>query len=238
MFIVGLDLSINYSSYTVLDCDKGDYYFGSIVNDASMSKKKISFLTDLSETKNNMDVYFTSSAGNKTSVHQLDYLNCERMKLINYIEIATLLCKAINKITGKSENVIVGIEGFSYGSQGMAVFDVPMLTGIIRYKILENVVNFDSNRIFVFPPSDLKKEFGCKGNCDKGVIFREFIANPKTDSMKSSDFYKFIVENQNDRSVSNVSSSNKLIIESPFNDIIDSYLSVYKILKNIDLKVK
>lgn len=237
MFIIGLDLSINNSSYTVLDLEKNEIYFGSIVNDVSISKKKIDRLNDLSYMINNFSICFTSTAGSKTSVHQLDYLNCERMKLINYIEISKSLSKDITKITKKSSNVIIGLEGFSYGSQGMAVFDVPMLTGIIRKDILETIAQFDANRIFVFPPSDLKKEFGCKGNSDKGVIFTEFIKDPKTEVIKNSEFYNFLVRNKNDKLISNVNSSEHLIIESPFNDIIDSYLSVYKILKNLEINV-
>ena len=190
MFIIGLDLSINNSSYTVLDLEKNEIYFGSIVNDVSISKKKIDRLNDLSYMINNFSICFTT-----------------------------------------------GLEGFSYGSQGMAVFDVPMLTGIIRKDILETIAQFDANRIFVFPPSDLKKEFGCKGNSDKGVIFTEFIKDPKTEVIKNSEFYNFLVRNKNDKLISNVNSSEHLIIESPFNDIIDSYLSVYKILKNLEINV-
>lgn len=191
MFIVGLDLSINYSSYSVLDLDKGCIHFGSIVNDISISKKKINYLNDLTAELNNFHIAFTNSAGSKQSVHQLDYLDSERMKLINYFEISKTLCNEINSITGKSTDVIVGLEGFSYGSQGMAVFDVPMLTGIIRYHLVEKILNFDVNRMFVFPPSDLKKVFGCKGNADKGVIFKEFLKDPKSNIVKNSDFYNF-----------------------------------------------
>jgi len=233
MFIIGLDLSINYSSYTILDTDRNEVSFGSVINDVSISKKKMDRLSDLSSMTEGLYFDFTSSAGNKTSVHQLDYLNCERMKLLNYIEISKLLCNSINKVTKKSSDVVIGVEGFSYGSNGMAVFDVPMLTGIIREHSLGSVLGFDVNRMFVFPPSDLKKEFGCKGNADKGVIFKEFIKDPKLDVVKNSQFYDFLLRNKDDKSVSSVNASGKTIVESPFNDIIDSYLSVYKIFKNM-----
>ena len=95
MFIIGLDLSINYSSYTVLDTDRNEVSFGSVINDVSISKKKMDRLSDLSSMTEGLYFDFTSSAGNKTSVHQLDYLNCERMKLLNYIEISKLLCNSI-----------------------------------------------------------------------------------------------------------------------------------------------
>ena len=237
MFIIGLDLSINYSSYTIFDTETKEYHFGSIINNPYISKKAINYLSDLSLSIEGFKVAFTNSSGEKNSIHKLDYIDCERCKLLNYLEISKKLCDEINLITKKSSDVILGVEGFSYGSQGDSVFDVPTLTGIIRYDVLYKLLGFDINKFFVFSPSDLKKSFDCKGNCDKSIIFREFINNPKSEIIKTSGFYKFISENQNDTSVSNVNSKGKLVIESPFNDIIDSYLSVHKILKNINAGV-
>ena len=65
------------------------------------------------------------------------------------------------------------------------------------------------------------------------MIFKEFIKDPKLDVVKNSQFYDFLSRNKDDKSVSSVNASGKTRVESPFNDIIDSYLSVYKIFKNM-----
>jgi hypothetical protein len=227
MFIIGLDLSINYASYCISK-DFKEFWFGSIINDPSLSLKKRDELITLTDFIDNFNVVFTNRACNKNANKSKNYTDTERLKLINHIEVSSKLINEINSITNYDTNVVVGLEGMSYGSKGSAAFDVPQITGVIRRDILFDILNSDVNRMFIFTPSELKNCIGCKGNAGKEFIFDAFVSNPMIDDIKDDTFYEYIIKNKDDKFIKNITPKG-IKIESPFNDIIDSYLSILKI---------
>jgi len=231
MFIIGLDLSINYASYCISK-DFEEFWFGSIINDPSLSLKKREELVNLTDFIDNFEVIFTSRACNKNANKSKNYTDAERLKLINHVEVSSKLINQINSITKYDTNVIIGLEGMSYGSKGSASFDVPQITGIIRRDILFDILNSDVNRLFIFTPSELKNIIGCKGNAGKEFIFDAFTSNPMIDNIKDDTFYEYIIKNKDEKFIKNITDGG-IKIESPFNDIIDSYLSVLKIYSTI-----
>ena len=231
MYIIGLDLSINYSSYTITK-DFEKFWFGSIINDPSLSFKSQSNLITLTQQLSDFDLSFTKRVCSK-HVKKIDYIDSEREKLVNFIEVTSLLQKNINQIVGNITNtdIIIGIEGFSYGSKGNATFDIPSISGIIKKELLINILHSDINRLFIFSPSDLKKSFDCKGNAGKYEILSKFIDDPIIEHVKNTDFYNYVKDNK--FNIYRIDNKGKYIINSPFNDIIDGYLSVSKIYSKL-----
>lgn len=233
MYYIGLDLSINYSSFTVSK-DFKEFKFGSIINDTGLSMKKKNYFDELTFS---LDGSFTLKYTNrsKKSNGVKSYTDNERDKLVNYIEVSNLLCNTLNDIIEYNQDVIIGIEGMAFGAQGMAVFDIPFLTGIIRRDLLVNVLKSDVKRLFIFSPSELKNTIGCKGNAKKGDIYNMFLQNPGIESVKEDFFYQYILKNGFDPYIKQVNEKNgEVHIGSPFNDIIDSYLPVLKFYKELN----
>lgn len=231
MYYIGLDLSVNYSSFTISK-DFKEFTFGSIINDTGLSQKKKNYFDELSFQMDNFELRYTNRS---KRTHDKNYSETEREKLVNYIEVSNLLFNTIRDITNFSTDLIIGIEGMAYGAQGMAVFDIPFLTGIIRRDLLIELLKSDSNRLFIFSPSELKNTIGCKGNAKKGDIFNAFMENPQIESIKDDRFYNYIKQNQHDPYIKNDADGKKdAHIGSPFNDIIDSYLPVLKFYKGLN----
>jgi Holliday junction resolvasome RuvABC endonuclease subunit len=227
MYFIGIDFSINYASFCISE-DFRKFWFGSVVNDPKISKKNIENLISIADTYNTFYVDFINREYNKKK----DYNLTERLKLINYINISSKLIELIKKILGESKDVIVGIEGLSYGSKGASTFDIPMATGILRQNILTDILDNDISKFFTFSPSELKMSIGCKGNASKVDIFDSFIVNPIIENFKDNSFYNFIIENKDNPNydiVHTYKRSGDLKIESPYNDMIDAYLSIVKI---------
>jgi len=230
MYYIGLDLSVNYSSYTITK-DFDDFYFGSIINDTGLSSKKKDFFDDMMSTVFNFEVEYTNRSKKDSNN---SYSENEREKLINYIEVSSKLINSIRKRIGFDSDCIVGIEGMSYGSKGMSTFDIPFLTGIIRRDILIDLLKSDVNRLFIFSPSELKNAIGCKGNAKKDKIFEAFIKQPIIPSLAEDDFYNYIKKNcEYETYIKQVNSKGEVHIGSPFNDIIDSTLPLLKIYNSL-----
>ena len=231
MFIVGIDYSINYASYCIFE-NFNKFHFGTVINDKSISLKRKSELLYLNEYIENFNILFTNRTDEKVKTTDYDYIKSERLKLLNHIEISSKFINEINKITNYSSDIIVGMEGMSYGSKGSAAFDIPHATGILKRDIVFDLISSDLNKFFIFTPSELKNAIGAKGNCGKEIIFDTFITNPIIESMYDNEFYKYILKNKDDKIVRNIG-INGTKIESPFNDMLDAYLSVLKIYNSI-----
>lgn len=227
MYIIGLDFSINYASFCVSK-NFQEFTFGTIINDKSLSLKRKSELISISEYIDSFNVIFTSRTEGSKKESESDYIKNERLKLLNHIEISSKLINEINKITNYSKDVIVGIEGMSYGSQGSAAFDIPHATGILKRDILFDLIGTDINKLFIFAPGELKNSIGAKGNAGKDVIYDAFMENPIIETLKDNDFYNYLQRHKDENYIRHVC-KNGIKIESPFSDMIDSYLSVVKI---------
>jgi Holliday junction resolvasome RuvABC endonuclease subunit len=149
-----------------------------------------------------------------------EYHITERTKLINYQELISKIITEILTQVGDDE-VIVSIEGISFGSKGNSLVDISQSTGILKHELLTQVLKGNADRLFIFSPSELKNAIGCKGNANKMDIFNQFKNDPQLESVKNSDLYKAI-------------NNEKWIVQgdkilSPIIDMVDSYLGVMKI---------
>lgn len=217
--IIGIDFSIKNSSATICTNFK-DFKFVSVCSDYKFTKNKRKFLEDLNSLT---DTAIKISEENKEDF--TTYFAEQRYKLNRFTKNINEFINLIKLNIPSNITPIVALEGISYGSPGNSLVDIAIATGMLRAKILTELLNNDSTRFFVFSPSELKQFFGCKGNADKFAIFNQFKINPIIESIKETEFYKFVLSNED-------IINNGKQIENPINDIIDSYLSILKIYKS------
>jgi len=223
MTIISIDFSILYPGVCICT-DFKEYQWISVVN-SNTTKKHRSNLDDLILKYPSIHIAYTESKRRKDEQYHVT----ERIKLHNYFEATDLLISEIEKVVDKTDDLLIAIEGISFGSKGNALVDIAQATGIIKNKLIDTFLNGDVSRFFVFSPGELKNAIGCKGNAPKGDIFNAFKEEPTIESVKSSDLHKAVLKE--DWMV-----TNKGDIVSPIMDMIDAYLGVTKIHRILNQK--
>ena len=89
------------------------------------------------------------------------------------------------------------IEGYSYGSKGQGLFQIAENCGLLKYRLQEMNLNYDT-----VVPSVVKKGATGKGNADKDMMYEAFKKETKLDLKKIFDTEK---------------------VGNPISDIADSY---------------
>ena len=214
MTIVSIDFSILYPGICICK-DFKEFKWFSVVN---TKLRKID--------KENLDhivIKYPNLLLDKTSTIRkthLEYHITERTKLVNYQDLIDRIITNILKEVGDDE-VIVAIEGISFGSKGNSLVDISQSTGILKHALLTRVLNNDADRLFVFSPSELKNAIGCKGNANKMDIFNKFKEDPIIETVKESDLHKAVSQEKW------IVQGDKIV--SPIIDMVDSFLVVLKI---------
>ena len=214
MTIVSIDFSILYPGICICK-DFKEFKWFSVVN-TKLRKVDKENLEQLVIKYPNIQLDQTSTV---RKTHP-EYHITERTKLVNYQDLINRIITNILKEVG-DDQVIVAIEGISFGSKGNSLVDISQSTGILKSALLTQVLHGDADRLFVFSPSELKNAIECKGNANKMDIFNKFIEDPIIESVKDSDLYKAV-------------SQEKWIVQgekivSPIIDMVDSFLGVVKI---------
>ena len=221
MTIISIDFSILYPGVCICK-DFKDYKWIAVVNTNNRKKDKKN-LEDLVLEYPSIRIEYTESRRVKSDSYHIT----ERIKLFNYLEATSLLIKLLEEEIDIDDDILVVIEGISFGSKGNALVDISQATGIIKNKLVESILKGDTDRFFVFSPGELKNAIGCKGNAKKTEVFEKFISDPILESVKTSDLYKAVKSEDWIREGDN--------IVSPIVDMIDSFLGItkiYKILNN------
>ena len=187
MTIISIDFSILYPGVCICK-DFKDYQWISVVN-SNTTKKHRANLEDLVLKYPTINIAYTESKRRKDEQYHIT----ERIKLHNYLEATDLLISELKKLVDTSDDLIIAIEGMSFGSKGNALADIAQATGIIKSKLVESLLNGDNDRMFVFSPGELKNAIGCKGNAPKGDIFNAFRDFPILDAVKESDLHKAVL---------------------------------------------
>ena len=91
----------------------------------------------------------------------------------------------------------VYIEGYSFGSKGQGLFQIAENCGLLKYRLMENKIPYDT-----IVPSVVKKGATGKGNADKDMMYEAFKKETKLDLKKIFDTEK---------------------VGNPISDIADSY---------------
>ena len=144
-----------------------------------------------------------------------DYREEQRTKMIAAKMIANKISERLKEIVG-DEVVIIGLEGFSYGSISSSTLDLALFNSFLRIKLLED---FGENCLVIISPTEGKKRLSGKGNAKKEDMIQAFIENRTEDpDIEKCPFWKFCKENELD--YKNI---------KPIDDLVDSW----SILKTI-----
>jgi hypothetical protein len=214
MTIVSIDFSILYPGICICK-DFKEFKWFSVVNTKLRKVDK--------ENLEHLVIKYPNLLLDQTSTVRKthpEYHITERTKLVNYQDLIEKIITNILREVG-DDQVIVAIEGISFGSKGNSLVDISQSTGILKHELLTRVLKGDADRLFVFSPSELKNAIGCKGNANKMDIFNKFMEDPLIESVKDSDLHKAISQEKW------IVQGDKIV--SPIIDMVDSFLGVVKI---------
>jgi len=231
MHIVGIDLSINYPAFCVCE-DFDNFEFFGFINDPRISNVKLQYILDETAKYDGVNISHIATERKTCGVYHMD----ERNKLLNYHRIIGQMILEIRKKV--SQNLVIAMEGISYGSKGSALVDICMLTGALRLSLLVELLGNNANRMFIFAPSELKNAIGLKGNATKTEVLAQFLEEPGIPAINGCGMQMFMKDHVPNSDAPNLTASeyvynsSKDEVGSPFNDMIDAYLSVLKIKQN------
>lgn len=136
-----------------------------------------------------------------------------RLEQTTKMKSAHLICNIIvsklQEIVG-DEDVIIGIEGFSYGSISASSLDLALYNSFLRLKLMET---FGEDCLQIISPMEGKKTLSGKGNADKNAMIQSFIDNRLEDKdLESNPFWIYCKSHELD--YKNI---------KPIDDLVDSY---------------
>ena len=209
MIKIGIDFSL--TSPAVCVYKNGIYSFISFFNDCGKDWKK-------SKSKNyryhNDLCDIIDIIPYTRKIDDSDYRNEQKTKMSDALMIVNIIIEKLKSII--DDDVIIGLEGFSYGSISSSTLDLAMYNSFLRMKLIEN---FGSDVLNIISPTEGKKMLFGKGNAKKDDMIQAFIDNKLNDDvLLGNDFWKYCKENGVDFKQ-----------PKPIDDLVDAY----GILKNI-----
>ena len=137
-----------------------------------------------------------------------NYRSEQKTKMEDALMIVNLIIEKLKLIV--DDEVVIGLEGFSYGSISSSTLDLAMYNSFLRMKLIEN---FGSDVLNIISPTEGKKTLFGKGNAKKDDMIQSFVDNRLGDDiLKENDFWKFCVENGVDFKQ-----------PKPIDDLVDAY---------------
>lgn len=215
MTIISIDFSILYPGVCICR-DFKDFKWIAVVN-TKVRKKDEDHFDWINANYPNIKILRTQSKRKKDEQYHVT----ERIKLDNYLELINVLIGAIKEEVKDDPEIIVCLEGISFGSSGNSLVDISQSTGILKHQLVTQILNNSTDRFFIFSPSELKNAINCKGNANKQDILAKFKSDPIIESVKKSDLFTLLHKEDW------VIEGDKIL--SPIIDMTDAYLGVVKI---------
>lgn len=215
MTIISIDFSILYPGVCICR-DFKDFKWIAVVN-TKVRKKDEDHFDWINANYPNIKILRTQSKRKKDEQYHVT----ERIKLDNYLELINVLIGAIKEEVKDDSEIIVCLEGISFGSSGNSLVDISQSTGILKHQLVTQILNNSTDRFFIFSPSELKNAINCKGNANKQDILAKFKSDPIIESVKKSDLFTLLHKEDW------VIEGDKIL--SPIIDMTDAYLGVVKL---------
>jgi hypothetical protein len=203
MIKIGIDFSLTSPAICVYKNDS--YSFISFFNDNGKDWKKSK--SKLYRYHNELcDIIDVIPYTRK--IDDSNYRNEQKTKMEDALMIVNLIIEKLKTII--DEDVIIGLEGFSYGSISSSTLDLAMYNSFLRMKLIEN---FGSNVLNIISPTEGKKMLFGKGNAKKEDMIKSFIDNKLNDDLLlNNNFWKYCNENDVDFKQ-----------PKPIDDLVDAY---------------
>ena len=142
-------------------------------------------------------------------IEKKDYREEQKTKMAAAKMIANKISNRLLEIVG-DDDVIIGLEGFSYGSISSSTLDLALFNSFLRIKLLED---FGEECLVIISPTEGKKRLSGKGNAKKDDMIQAFIENGTQDpDIERCPFWKYCKVNELD--YKNI---------KPIDDLVDSY---------------
>ena len=215
MTIISIDFSILYPGVCICR-DFTDFKWIAVVN-SKVRKKDEDRFDWINHNYPAITILRTNSKRKKDEQYHVT----ERIKLTNYLELMEVLISAIYEEVKEDQEILICLEGISFGSSGNSLVDISQATGMLKQQLANRLLNNNLDRFFIFSPSELKNALGCKGNANKHDILAKFKSDPIIEPVKNSDLFKLIAQEDW------VVEGDKIL--SPMIDMVDSFLGVAKI---------
>lgn len=203
MIKIGIDFSLTSPAICVYK--NGEYIFISFFNDGGKdwkhSKSKLyKYHNDLCDI---IDVIpYTRKIDDSI------YRNEQKTKMADAMMISNLIIDKLKSII--DDDVIIGLEGFSYGSISSSTLDLAMYNSFLRMKLIEN---FGSDCLNIISPTEGKKVLFGKGNAKKENMIQAFIDNRlEDDILVKNDLWIYCKTNDIDFKQ-----------PKPIDDLVDAY---------------
>ena len=203
MIKIGIDFSLTSPAICVYK--NGEYHFISFFADGGKDwkhskSKAYKYHKDLSEI---IDVIpYTRK------IDDSGYRDEQRTKMGDALMISNLIIDKLKLII--DDDVIIGLEGFSYGSISSSTLDLAMYNSFLRMKLIEN---FGSDCLNIISPTEGKKMLFGKGNAKKEDMIQAFIDNRlEDDILLKNAFWQYCKINSVDFKQ-----------PKPIDDLVDAY---------------
>ena len=203
MIKVGIDFSLTSPAICVYK--NGEYNFISFFNDGGKDWKK---------SKSKSYKYHNDLCGIIDVIpytRRIDddcYRNEQKTKMADALHIVSLIIDKLKSII--DDEVVIGLEGFSYGSISSSTLDLAMYNSFLRMKLIEN---FGSDCLNIISPTEGKKILFGKGNAKKDDMIQAFIDNRLCDEiLVDNTFWQYCKENGVDFKQ-----------PKPIDDLVDAY---------------
>ena len=203
MIKIGIDFSLTSPAICVYK--NGSYKFISFFNDSGKDWKKSK---SKSYRYHNELCEIIDVIPYTRKIDDSNYRSEQKTKMEDALMIVNLIIEKLKLIV--DDEVVIGLEGFSYGSISSSTLDLAMYNSFLRMKLIEN---FGSDVLNIISPTEGKKTLFGKGNAKKDDMIQSFVDNRLGDDiLKENDFWKFCVENGVDFKQ-----------PKPIDDLVDAY---------------
>lgn len=203
MIKIGIDFSLTSPAICVFK--NGSYNFISFFNDSGKDWKKSK---SKSYRYHNELCEIIDVIPYTRKIDDSNYRSEQKTKMEDALMIVNLIIDILRSVI--DDEVIIGLEGFSYGSISSSTLDLAMYNSFLRMKLIEN---FGSNVLNIISPTEGKKMLFGKGNAKKEDMIQSFIDNRLDDViLVKNDFWKYCKENGVDFKQ-----------PKPIDDLVDAY---------------
>lgn len=205
MIKIGIDFSL--TSPAICIYKNGEYIFISFFNDGGKDWKK----SKSKSYKYHKDLANIIEVIPYTrNIDGSNYRNEQKTKMEDALMISNLIIDKLKTIIDEDDDIIIGLEGFSYGSISSSTLDLAMYNSFLRMKLIEN---FGSDCLNIVSPTEGKKMLFGKGNAKKNDMIKSFIENRLKDNLLiDNDLWKYC--NKNDVDFKQ---------PKPIDDLVDAY---------------
>lgn len=178
--IIGIDFSLNGPGFCILTEDSAKWI--------SLHRTSNNIPKMLKKLGSPFNVF---SGSEHVSINIIDketyngeYYDKERQKILNAIYFSDIVMDLLDHYL--NEDTLVGMEGFSFASNGNSLIDIVTTSTLVRSAIVKKI---NPNNFFVISPTTIKK-YAVKGNAKKFELYDKIIESedkrlsPLTNTLK------------------------------------------------------